>query len=176
MQQLMEWNHGQYDFDIALDKIVSGAAKDIETDEEYKFNWRSFGYYCLENYPEFIREEVLEDYKGGMHNVIDYLYGLAFYQAHFIEFADFPSNDKFVENESLYRALERGVSTKDLPEETSLTPSSERFDISKILDLIDRFSFLDLSIDDEYLVGVVNRMTSTTENKQINIEKGKGEK
>ena len=168
----MGWNHGQFDFDIALDKIVSGAAKDIEVDEEYKFDWRSFGYYCLENYPEFIREEVLEDYKGARPNVIEFLHGLAFYQAHFIEFADFPSNDEFVENESLYRALERGISKDDLPEETSLTPPSERFDGSLILDILKKQQLTDLSIDDEYLVELINRMTSATERTQIKIDKG----
>ena len=171
MQQLMEWNHGQYDFDIALDKTVSGAAKDIETDDEYKFNWKTFGYYCLEKYPEFIRKEVLEKYKNGEPNVVDSLIGLAYDHAHYIEFADFDNDQYFDPKYSLYRALKRGVSKEDLPEETSLTTESERYDSSKILYLVKKHSLSDLSIDDEYLVGVVNRMTSTTERKQIKIER-----
>ncbi|MBR2248391.1 MAG: hypothetical protein IJ880_15435 [Bacilli bacterium] len=172
MQQLMEWNHGQYDFDIALDKIVSGAAQDIETDEEYKYTWRSFGYHCLERYPEFIREDVLEAYKNGNTNIIDSLFSLAYTHAHFIEFADFPSNAEFVDsNNNLYHDLQRGVSKDDLPNET--TPNeSKRYDISKILDLIEEQSLLDLEIDDDVLIKILNRMTSPTESKQIKIDEG----
>lgn len=172
MQQLMEWNHGQYDFDIALDKIVSGAAQDIETDEEYKFTWRSFGYHCLEKYPEFIREDVLEAYKNGNTNIIDSLFSLAFTHAHFIEFADFTSNAEFVDSyNNLYHDLQRGVSIDDLPNDTTQN-ESERFDGSKILALIKKYPLLNLEIDDDVIKKIVNRMTSPTESKQINIDKG----
>ena len=169
----MGLNHGQFDFDIALDSFIPGAAKDIETDEEYKFDWRSFGYYCLENYPEFIREEIIEDYKNGEPNVIDSLFSLAYDRAHFIDFSDLQYDEDFIDSKrSLYRALERGVSKEDLPEESSLTTPSKRYDGSLILDILKKQQLRDLSIDDEYLVAVINRMTSATERNQIKIDKG----
>ncbi len=170
----MVLNHGIYDFDVLLNDYVSGAAKDLEIDKEYKFNWKSFGYYCLENYPEFIREEVLQDYNNGEPNVIDSLFCLALDHAHYIDFADFEFNDHVIDRTySKYRALQKGVSKEDLPKNFFSKPS-KRYDTSILMNLISQHSITDLSIDDAYLNRILDGMTSTTERKFIDSQRYHG--
>lgn len=163
-------NHGTYDFDILLDGYIPGAAKDIETDDEYKFNWKSFGYYCLEKYPEFIRKEVLQDYKNGKPDVVDSLFGIALDHAHYIEFGVFESDRISDPKYGLYANLQRGVARRDLPP-IFILKSSERYDQSVLMDLAIQHSVTDISIDDNFLNKILDGMLSKTEKKFIDSQR-----